>query len=131
LPYAKPGAELPDPKAPGPRPASGRRERRRQAHGRVSPSEGKRSAATRTQGVGAPHSTKEPGEPYPKESWRGKGVPHHGIVGGKHDECIETRGHVNVTTTNSRAGEASPAEGIMLTCGHFYGFWCGTGIPSC
>src|SRR6266545_2666593 len=44
----------------------------------------------------------------------GKGVPSHGIVGGKHAGCFGTRSRVNETTTDSTAGAARPAHGILL-----------------
>jgi hypothetical protein len=63
---------------------------KRRAQRMVPPSEGRRSAVGGAQDVGALHSTVEPGELDPREPWGGKGVPSHGVVGGKHDGCTET-----------------------------------------
>jgi hypothetical protein len=82
------GLPSPKPQAPGRRRAVW--ERRTQARGRVSPSEGNEARREGRWGVGAPHSTVEPGEPYPKGPWGGKGAPGHRTVGGKHGRCIGT-----------------------------------------
>jgi hypothetical protein len=84
------GRELPVAKTPGLKPASGLQEKRKQAHGVVSPSEGNEVRRNGRQDVGAPHSTVEAGEQAPPGPWGGKEVPHHGIVGGKHARCTET-----------------------------------------
>src|ERR1700731_2319424 len=81
------------------------------------------SAARGTQEVGALHSTCELGELDPWEPGGGKGEPGHATVGGKHDGCTETRGRVNATTTDSRASEAIPGNGI-----HFPGTPHGHGL---
>src|SRR6266487_4704807 len=72
------------PKLPGPRPASGRGEKRRQAHGMVPPSEGNEVRRKERWGFGASHSTEEAGELASREPCGGKGAPSYGTVGGKH-----------------------------------------------
>lgn len=85
------GWGLPNPKTPGPEPASGSWERRRQAHGVVSPSEGNEVRREGRQGVGVLHSTVEPGEPDLGEPWGGKEVPQRGTVEGKRAGGTEPR----------------------------------------
>src|ERR1700737_5266649 len=86
----------------------------RQAHVAVSPSEPQGSAARGGQGIGAPHSTSEGGEPNARGPAGGKGAPRQRTVGGQHGQCIETGFCVNATTTDSGAGEAIPAHGIHV-----------------
>jgi hypothetical protein len=76
-----------------------------QAHVVVSPSEPQGSAARRSQDVGAPHSTGEPGERGPRGPWGGKGVPRHGAVGGHQSEGLVPRTSVPVTLTDSAAAD--------------------------
>jgi hypothetical protein len=61
----------------------------RSVAGVVGPSEGNEVRLEGLQGVGASRSTREVGEPSPREPDGGKGMPEHGIVVRKHDEHIE------------------------------------------
>src|SRR5262245_14213328 len=78
------GVELPHPKAPGRRPASGRKG--------VTNTDARAGIAKRKpqvrrkgrQGVGALHSTEEVGERVPPGPRGGKGAPCHRVVGRKH-----------------------------------------------
>src|SRR5207244_4051269 len=89
-----------------------KRERRKQAHGAVPPSEGNGARRDKRQGIGALPSTVEAGEPNPRGPGGGKGAPSHRTVGGKHGGCSGTRNRVNATTTDSGTGEARAADGI-------------------
>src|SRR4051794_14946223 len=80
----------------------------------VSPNEGNEVRRDGRQGVGAPivpwrrgNSTEGPRG--------GKGAPFQRTVGGKHGGCIETRGRVHETTTDSGTRSAEPGDGIHIS----------------
>src|SRR6516162_10996709 len=106
-----PGSPTPGPPVTRAGPA-GAKHRRRSRYREANAKEATRDG---DQGIGAPHTTDEAGEPHPQGSGRGKGAPGCGIVGGKHGRCLETGNRVHETTTDSGTGEAVAVDGIHFS----------------
>ena len=94
-------------KDPGPRRRVILRRERTNDAKTVPSNEGNEVRREGRQGVGATNSSGEGGEPYRVGPAGAKGLPDHGIVGGKDDREIKPYKRLNETTTNSRTGSAN------------------------
>ncbi len=97
-------------KTPGPEPASGSAELRKQTQRVVSPSEGNEARRDGRWGVAVSHSTAEAGERRPSGPWGGKGTLRHGPVGGHPVRDSVPCLPVTVTPADSTAARQSVAE---------------------
>ena len=105
------GVGAASPKAPGPGPASGPQGANTGAREGTAKRRTPEVRSDQRRDVGALRTTVAAGELDSREPCVGKGVPSHGLVGGQHGGCTETRAPVTETPTDRRAGDALLARG--------------------